>query len=823
LQLVLLQEGADLDALSSAYGLSLLYNAKIVLPNAYSETVRLTLNIFSDKFKDKIGYFDKNAEKIYLVDSHYIDDLDSQIYKKIEIYDHHPINEYKKNIKYHIKNYGSATTIIVEKLKRKKVYIDNIDATILALGIYEDTGKFCYNLTTPQDLKMASYLLEKGANLKIISDILTNRLNSDKIQVFEKLLKNSYNLYLDNKTILIASAYISEYISDISSAINLIEEFNDVDALFILLQTKNKITLIGRSSNKEIDLSQILSIFGGGGHWSAASATIKTFSLNQLQDYLEFLLKKYLSDAKKLKDIANPVEITTSLKHSDGIKILINQEGKYEGIVINNKFDDNLIVLDANISLWEAEKEISKYEQDIFPVLEKQKPVGVVSKKDILRALYKLILDKEKIFLAKKEKPKEKNVKDRLKHFLPEDIYKELKIIGKIAKENGYRVYLVGGIVRDFILSKKSLDIDIIVEGDIEKIIKDYAKNRKISVYFFKEFMTATLKLENGIKFDFATARKESYEYPGAYPKVEKATIFEDLYRRDFTINTLAIEITEDRFGTLIDFFDGLKDIKEKRIKVLHQTSFIEDPIRILRALRFAGRFGYKLEKNTEKLLKLAVEEKLLQKAPTGRINLELNLTFDEENVLYILNLMDKYKVLRQIFPNCFMNLEREVIIAKISEAINIYKILFDLKIEKDSNYLMALMYHLPFDVSYFVLKKYHFDKSIKHFKYIFDFVDKFKNLPEKNIEFYKFLKTIPVEILPFSAIYFNFFEKSIEIMKKEKEFKNIISGEDLKNIGIKPSPIYKKILSEIFELYLDGKISSKKDAIDYLKKYYNN
>ncbi|EDP74276.1 poly A polymerase, partial [Hydrogenivirga sp. 128-5-R1-1] len=372
------------------------------------------------------------------------------------------------------------------------------------------------------------------------------------------------------------------------------------------------------------------------------------------------------------------------------------------------------------------------------------------------------------------------NFKQKLEKYFPEKIVNTLKDIGKIAKKLNMKVYLVGGIVRDIIMQRENLDIDIIVEGDAIKLAKEFAKKKKGKFNKFEEFMTAQVKVGN-IKFDFATARKEIYEYPGAYPKVQKSNLKEDLYRRDFTINTLAINLTQDNFGILIDYFNSLQDIKNGKIRILHQLSFIEDPIRIFRALRFSGRFNFSLGKTTEKLLKIAIDQNLIKAAAPGRLNLELNLTFNEEKVVEILNLMYKYKVLNQIIPYFEMTEERLIILEKIRDYYIFLTSQLNFKVNKSSVYLLSLMYHLPVESSISILKKLHFEEAIKIFEEFFKIKNKI-NTGIKNSILYKILKEIKPETTLFLISYLpsEISQKILEVLNKSKE--RIITGKDLIN-----------------------------------------
>jgi len=862
LQVIFISEGADLDALSTAFGITLINpEAKILLPDAVSSSFRLAVKRFENKLKDKMIKINnlKKINVLYLADTNNYkaslkklsDFIDENT--KVIIYDHHPIrSKLPKNIEKHIKKTGSASTIVVYQLKRNKIQLSSDDATILILGIYEDTGNFTYNTTTEKDLRAAAYLIEKGADLETVKNIIEERIDQQQISIIHQLVENLQYFFLKNKKIIFSFAYSDRYIPDISGFLHMIKPLQEADAFFVMINEKGKTSIIARSKRKEIDVGKIMSYLGGGGHFAAASATVKGLTVQEIKNYIESVL---LSEAYKEKTISEFMsrEIITVNKDTQiqeikeeldkaPVVFVVDKKGKFLGIAlsrvlkeslrhgikdvkIENFIIDSIITFEPSTRLSEAEKTITTSSQEYFPVLENGKPVGVINRTYIIKILHGQVFDSEKdIFISRERiKPKFLNFEKNLRKYLPDHIITHLEEIGKLSKKLGYSTYLVGGIVRDIVMSKKSLDIDLIVEGDAVKLSKEYAKLKKIPVHTFEEFMTAQLTLETGEKIDLATARKETYTHPGAYPKVEKATIKEDLYRRDFTINTLAIEITEGKFGILIDFFNGLKDIKDRMIRILHQLSFIEDPIRILRALRFAGRLGFKLGKPTEKLLKLAVDEDMLSVAPAGRINIELNYSLNEEKVIDILMLMNRYRVLHSLFPDFYMDEKREEILNRLRDTIISFEMFFGIKIDRISNYLLALMYHLPFDISYKILQKYHFSKSVKFFEEYLDARDLFQKIPRKDSQLYKKIKFIKKDILVYicASSDIELSERIIRILKKEEEKDLLLSGKDLKEMGIPPSPVYKKILDDVFKKYLDGEIKTKKEAVEYVKKHY--
>ena len=863
MNIVYLTEGADLDELASAYGITLLdRDTKILFPNGYSTTVRLTLSLFKELIESKRVNFEDidKIEKLYLVDNHYLDEplkrLDGKIDKetKIYIYDHHPVDEKEKseNAEYILKSYGSATTIIVEEIQERGIEITSSEATLLALGIYEDTGSFRYNITKPQDLMATAFLLDKGANLKIIRKVLEKGITEEQLSVIKQLTDNIQYLFVEGKKIIISTAYTEKYIPDISSKLGLIKPFQDADGFFAIINSSGKISIIGRSRDKGIDVGDILSYLGGGGHISAGSATIKGFTTYEIKSFLESIILGTFYKSKQIKDImfkdvklfnedTKIGELKDIIKISQ-IFLVKNKENKFSGIVYTKTLKeaiklkkenltlshfviDDIITFSPDMSIATAEKYLINSSQEVFPVLKNGRVLGIVSRGFLLKAIHGQLFssDKDTFISRERIKPKVINYLNRLKQHLPEEIIEKLKNLGKVAKELGYRAYLVGGIVRDIVMSRTNLDVDILVEGDARKLAKEFAKRYGYKVNIYGEFLTAQVILSENEKWDFATARTEFYEYPGAYPKVRKATLKEDLYRRDFTINTLAIEITEDNFGNLIDYFNGLKDIKDKVIRMLKQLSFIEDPIRILRAVRFAGRFNFKLGKTTERLLKLAIDEEILKVAPTHRVNQELRYIFNEDKVLEIINLMNKYKILHQLIPEYRHTKERIMILTKIKELITTYKLVFNFEADREFLYLNALLYHLPFEYSYKFLEKYGFSGKKGLFEEFFNIKDRLKKVPEKDSQLYKLIKNVDKNVLIFISAYYdlNLPERILRILDKERERKFILNGNDLIDIGLKPSPKFRKILDEIFEKYLDNKLESKEEALNYIKSKY--
>jgi len=221
---------------------------------------------------------------------------------------------------------------------------------------------------------------------------------------------------------------------------------------------------------------------------------------------------------------------------------------------------------------------------------------------------------------------------------------KLLKELGQVAAKHNLKIWAVGGFARDFVLHKKTKDIDICVEKNTAPLINYCQKTKGASVQKFNNFGTARVTFKDGFKLDFVCCRKEIYPNPAALPVVSKATIKEDLFRRDFTCNALALSLLPGEFFKIYDLYNSLKDIKNKRVAVLHAKSFEDDPTRLYRALRFAARLNFKLSKETEKLLKIALQKNYIALLSPVRKTNEIIKFLEEDSPSKIFALIKKYK-----------------------------------------------------------------------------------------------------------------------------------------------------------------------------------
>ena len=317
-----------------------------------------------------------------------------------------------------------------------------------------------------------------------------------------------------------------------------------------------------------------------------------------------------------------------------------------------------------------------------------------ITRTDLLRVLQDEIV---KSMVGKMEHhevyQKRKNVRRLMEERLDEETFGKLISIGKLADHMGFHSYVVGGFVRDLLLRIDNLDVDIVIEGDGVRFAEEMTKEFGVKVRPHREFATAKVIYPDKFKIDIATARLEYYKAPAALPTVEHGSLKLDLYRRDFTINTLAISLNRNTFGELIDFFAAQRDIKDKTIRVLHSLSFVEDPTRIFRAIRFEYRFGFHISKHTMNLIKNAIKLDFFSRIKGRRLWAELALTLLEEDPEKILMRLQELDLLRFLSPYLRFRKEKERLFAQMHGVLQWYKLLYRAKAcDRVQYYMLGLV-----------------------------------------------------------------------------------------------------------------------------------
>lgn len=265
---------------------------------------------------------------------------------------------------------------------------------------------------------------------------------------------------------------------------------------------------------------------------------------------------------------------------------------------------------------------------------------------------------------------------------LPSAQRRALDLVKDIAAEKQCRPYLVGGPVRDLLLGRPVIDIDLTLEEGTSSLARALAKRIEGRLRSYPQFLTYKVTAEELPEIDIATARKEKYRKPGALPSVSAGHLKDDLLRRDFSINAMAFDVLSLE---LHDPTGGESDLEKKRVRVLHDESFIDDPTRIFRAIRLAGRLGFKIETHSDALMRKAIRGRALETVSKERLWRELFLTFDEENAPRIIGALNAAGALEVLFGKRQINRARLERVREVVES--------DRTLDREVLYTSALLY----------------------------------------------------------------------------------------------------------------------------------
>ncbi len=861
---------ADFDALASMVAASKYYpDAVIVFPGSQEKTVRDFLatshmTLKSRKLKD-IDL--QQITRLILVDVKSPGRIGkfAGILKKegliIHIFDHHPFTDSDaKGQKEVIEHVGATTTIFTEMIQKDRIRISPAEATLLMLGIYEETGSLIFPSTSVRDLTAAAYLLKKGANLKIVSAFFTRDLGPEEIDLLNELIQSAKDFLIHDIRIKITKASRETYIGDIAFLAHRIRDMEDADAIFILVMMEDRVQVIARSQTPEVDVSEVIHEMGGGGHPQAASAVIRNMSLEQTEASLLGILEKKIHPSKTAGDIMTrpvksiPWNKTLKIAEKTMTQFEVNvlpviKDSRFYGVISREVVEKALFhgfgrsrvaefcttgtpTVSPSTSINIVEAIMIEQNQRFMPVVEGSSIIGAITRTDLLRSLYESLLRKNRIKGHERTTDKPsigKNLSSLLKSRFPGEIYDLLTLSGSVAEDLGFSAFLVGGSVRDLLRGESNLDIDIVIEGDGIVFAQTLGKKLNAKVKTHRRFGTAVVITEF-LKFDVATARTEYYESPAALPRVETSSIKKDLYRRDFTINTMAVMLNPGRFGKLIDFFGAQRDIKEKTLRILHNLSFIEDPTRAFRAIRFSERFGFKISRHTINLIKTAVRINLFDKLSGTRMYDELGLLFSETEPLNAIRRLASFDLLRFIHHSLKITKTLEDTFESIQETIAWFKLLF---FEEECNmshlFLMALLNELSPAERGEALQRLFVPPSAR--KEILDGIEQshaallglHKGASQKDI--YYILKPLdmPTVLFTMGRTKDEENKKAISLyLTTLRKIKPELSGKDLKEMGYAAGPLFREILTALLEARLDRQVKSREEEIAYVKEHFS-
>ena len=781
----------------------------------------------------------------------------------VELWDHHPDSTDDITSPHtHMAHIGSVTSLIVQAISERGLSLGADDATLLGLGIYGDTGSFTYSSTTQADFMAAAWLLGQGMDVNRIDALAAHELTSLHIQALNSLLESTQTYNINNVQVTLSETSMEHYLGDFAYLAHRLMEMERFPVLFAIGLMDDRIQVVARSRNEAINVGDICAALGGGGHAYAASASVRTMTVHEVRDViLRHLYAQAYPDKTAREYMSSPavgIEATATIHEADelmlhfGLKavpVFMPETRQCIGLLdaltasrasahglgassVEDYMTRRITTLPPDATLKDLTTIIVGNRQRLVPIVEDDTIIGVVTRTDLIN-----VFAQEPGHMPEPRITggKERNLGKLIQDRLPLASRNMLHLAGRLGRELGLPVYAVGGFVRDLLLQRPNQDIDLVVEGNGIALARALAKELNGRVREHQKFLTSVVIYTDATgaeaRIDVATARLEYYEYPAALPTVELSSIKMDLFRRDFSINALAVRLDCEPFGQLVDFFSGQRDIKERVIRVLHTLSFVEDPTRCLRAVRFEQRYNFHIGAGTEKLIKNALKLKLMDKLSGFRLFHEFQHICDEEDPSACIARLDQLGVLEAVSPLLSLNPTRKNLLLRLQETLTWYRLLY---FEEAAQPWLAFFLALNHNMSYADTANHYQRMGLpeprradilrqrEHMRVVRGKLEPWQKDHEAGKESISalcaLLRPLSLECLLYlmadtsdAALQKNL-SRYITQWRKEK---TDVSGEDLRIMGLEPGPAFGRILDAVLAAKLDGTAATPEQQMD--------
>ncbi|HEX2251756.1 MAG TPA: CBS domain-containing protein [Thermoanaerobaculia bacterium] len=712
MELITTHLGADFDAFASVVAARRLHpEARVLFPGSREEAVRRMLAetelVVLDELRQR-NVDPGELERVILCDTRQArrlgvvaEWLAGRPEVPVLAYDHHPDSDDDLPLAGGLVDpaVGAASTLMAELLRERGLELPANEATVLLMGIYEDTGSLTFPTTSARDYAAAAWLLERGGDLAAVRRFALYRLDPVHLEVLHRMTRELEVVRVHGHRVGLVALELGEFVGELAPLVSRCLELFELPLLFGLFGDGEHVAVIARGQvpaspggqgpravggeGPTVHLGEILQRLGGGGHETAAAARLHDTTVLEVRERLLALLADELPPAARAADLALadffvlPSGTAVAAAKKALVERRINSapvaapDGRLVGAVSRQTLDAALQhglgerpverVMDRNLE-WvrpdEPAEEVGRRMTERHPrfvlVGERQagRAEGLVTRMQVLRHLHsRLAAQQVQLDRAEHLRVHHESAARLLAELAPA-VARRVETAARLSRQADVPVYLVGGLVRDLLLGRDNRDVDLVVEGDGPWFARRLAEALGGRAREHAAFLTAVVVDAEDFHVDVATARSEFYREPAALPQVQSGELRQDLYRRDFTINTLAVRLGPGRTPELIDHFGGRRDLEDGVIRVLHSLSFIDDPTRVLRAVRLEQRLGFEIAPETLHLLEVALEEGVFERLSGSRLREEMILLLDDAAVaLRGLDRLDELGVLAVLDP----------------------------------------------------------------------------------------------------------------------------------------------------------------------------
>ncbi|MGD2144832.1 MAG: CBS domain-containing protein [Anaerolineae bacterium] len=859
-QVILTHENADFDAVASLLGARKLFPVAVpVLPRRVNRNGRAFLALYGAglPFVHPDDLAPEDIDRAILVDTQSLTTLKGMGSDlTVDIIDHHKLDrDLPANWTYSGEPMGATTTLLIEEISARFLALTDLEATLLLLGIYEDTGSLSYQSTTVRDVRAAAWLMEQGARLDLVNEFLHHPLGPEQRELYERLLKESETYKIEGHTIIIATERAPGFTEGLSTLAHKLRDLLEPSALFMCVALDGRIQLVARSTTDDVDVSAVAKHFGGGGHNRAAAALIHDRELDGVRRVLLDMLPDIVQPAVTVAEVMSlgvqvlspedaVGEAATRMRRTGHEGYPVVRESEVIGLVTRRavdraqQFEMTHVpvsqVMDAG-SIKVSPQDSVEYLQRLMiesgwgqvPVVENGEIVGVVTRTDLIT-----------LWGLPAEPSRRLKTAARLEQALSDPVLALVRRISRTAREMDVVPYFVGGVVRDLLLGQAIVDVDMVIEGDAIRLARQLAAELGGRVIAHRRFGTAKWILPTPVwtevadhipqlaqlppSVDFVTARTEFYTHPTALPQVEQSSIKQDLHRRDFTINTLAIRLDPDHWGELLDFYGGEADLEENVIRVLHSFSFVDDPTRILRAARLESRLGFDLDPRSEELIDDALP--LLRRVSGDRIRHEFEQIFREEEPERTLCRLDELDALSHIHSDLVCDdwlkdryralrerLDREAWDLGPDDMLFVHVALLTCRQDEEALQRFSQRLKMKRDREEDLLLVHNLQHKLPELAEL--------NRPSAMCHL---LQPYPARALAVAWVASSQKEIREKLVRYQTEWRLVepkMTGDDLKALGLKPGPLFGGLLGTLRDAWLDGEVSTRAEELELLEE----
>jgi tRNA nucleotidyltransferase (CCA-adding enzyme) len=881
-------QNADFDALAAVVGASLLYpEGRIVLAGSLNPNVREFVSLHGESLPIvNLRLIDQAKIRQLIIvdtaDTERIGDLGRLCGKpgvEIVIFDHHESENperpaFVRGENWVVSHDGAQATSMLYLLRERGVEVSRLAATVFALGIHEDTGSLTYPRTTIRDAEMLAAAMRLGASQALIERYLHSALTGDQRTVLMEmvdLVRLERVRGLDVHTVALE---VPGYVDGLSVIAHKLMELINAEVLLQAVGMEERVFVTARSRAGSVDVGALLHTIDGGGHAQAASAVVRGRSPRQTIDVLLDQLSQTSLGAPTAGEImSRPVRlIDADTQVTDALVtaqqyghsgICVREQGRVVGIVARRDLDKALRhglghapvkgVMTRNIAFAKASSTVDELRRLMVagdagrvPVVADEAyddavrersakvadVIGIVTRTDVLAA-YQGRWEQEEAEVAA---PQLYTMQALAEHPFFGRLFRACSALS----DDFPGVYLVGGFVRDLLLDQPNVDVDIAVEGDGIEFATRLAAELGGRVRAHRKFKTAVVLLPPDVlgeapawvrdcgepfHVDVATTRTEFYDHPAALPRVEHASIRQDLFRRDFTINAMAISLSGKDFGTVIDFFGGFRDLRDGVIRVLHNLSFIEDPTRIFRAVRYENRYSFRMDEQTKSFAKSCVDMHLVGDLSSVRLRDELVALLGEGDIAWTLGRLFELGVAREAHPKLATGAKTVALVKKLDALVAEMRLQDEVITWRLR--LAAVTRNMTHDELYMWLERLKLkradNQAVTAAVVIGPLLASRLAKPEmRDWDIYKALRRIPLEAVVFglAALEPGIVETRLRRYLVDIRRRTLdVKGDDLLSMGMKKGPAVGRILERLKELRVEGVINGREAELEAARR----